>query len=58
MELNSAENFDPYSIQLKKSPKIELKSFMGDAFSLDFKKELQECVDLILNDITTARRIF
>jgi 23S rRNA (cytidine1920-2'-O)/16S rRNA (cytidine1409-2'-O)-methyltransferase len=25
----------------------------GDAFSLDFKKELQECVDVILNDITT-----
>jgi len=30
-----------------------IKVIYGDAFSLDFKKELQECVDLILNDITT-----
>ncbi|HYA60678.1 MAG TPA: SAM-dependent methyltransferase [Candidatus Acidoferrum sp.] len=30
-----------------------IKVIYGDAFSFDFKKELQECVDLILNDVTT-----
>ena len=38
---------------IEEESKGRIKIIYGDAFSLDFKKELQECVDLILNDITT-----
>ena len=38
---------------IEEESKGRIKIIYGDAFSLDFKKELQECVDLILNDVTT-----
>jgi len=45
--------FRPLLDSIEEESSGRVKIIYGDAFSLDFKKELQECVDLILNDITT-----
>lgn len=57
MASNSTQNSGHALIQSKKNLRGRGKVIYGDAFSLDFKKELRECVDVIFNDVKTDRRL-